>query len=74
MGELIDSWGNRYTFNDDDVTKQKVFDRVMDYFLKYECFCGESIHQSDDPLIYAPNVMSDIADDILQFKYKGDNE
>ena len=55
-------------YNDDEAAKQAVFDRVLAYFKEFESFHGESIHQSDNPIIYAPNVMSDIADNILKFK------
>ena len=55
-------------YSDSDQIKQAVFDRVLQYFKDFEAFQGETIHQSDDPIIYAPNVLSDIADDILKFK------
>lgn len=54
-------------YRDDEAAKQAVFDRVITYFREHECFHGESIHQSDNPIIDAPNVMSDIADNILKF-------
>lgn len=69
MGEMTSSDGDRYYFNDDEETRDAVFERVMQYFRDFECFEGESIHQSDDPQIYAPDVMSDIADKILQFRW-----
>ncbi len=56
------------TFKDDEATKQAVFDRVMAFFKEHESFCGESICQCDGPIIDAPNVLADIADDILCFK------
>lgn len=48
--------------------KDQIYDRVMAYFLKHESFHGESIHQMDEPIIDAPSVMSDIADNILKFE------
>lgn len=62
------------TFNDDEATKQAVFDRVLEYFKKHEAFHGESIHQMDNPIIDAPSVMSDIADDILKFSVQYKDE
>lgn len=61
-------------YSDDDATKQAVFDRVLAYYKKHEVFHGESIHQMDNPIIDAPDVMSDIAENILRFKveYKDD--
>lgn len=63
----IDQAFIRVTYNDDDATKQAVFDRVMAYFTEHQAFDGESINQRDNPIIDAPNVMSDIADDIIKF-------
>ena len=48
--------------------KDKVFEAVLGYYKDYQAFCGESIMQSDDPIIYAPDVFSKIADDILKFR------
>lgn len=56
------------TYEDSPEIRDAVFERVMQYFNEYNCYAGEIIHQSDDPIIYAPNVLSDIADDILKFK------
>ena len=39
----------------------------MAYFTEHQAFDGESINQRDNPIIDAPNVMSDIADDIIKF-------
>jgi len=59
------------SFNDDAETKNAVFEKLLaDYFFKYESFCGETIMQSDDPQIYAPEVMADIADNIIKFEIK----
>ena len=66
-----DSLGDKVTvtFDDSQEAKDKVFQYLMDnYFFKYESFCGESICQSDDPQIYAPHVMSTIAEDIIKFE------
>lgn len=56
------------SYEDNDEIKQKVFDRVMKYFIKHESFHGECIMQMDNPIIDAPSVMADIADDIMKFK------
>ena len=49
--------------------KEAVFQKIMEYFKKHECFRGESIMQMDNPQIEAPELMADIADDILKFKF-----
>lgn len=54
-----------YTDNED--VREKIFKRVLDYFKENEIFSGEAIHQDDNAIISAPNVLSDIADDILMF-------
>lgn len=61
-------------FEDSPKIHKKVFERVIDFFTKHEAFCGESIEQCDDPVIDAPTVFSDIADDIIKFKVKYNDE
>jgi len=70
MTKTIQTEDYKVTYEDTPEVRDAVFERVMKYFKEYECFAGEVIHQSDDPLIYAPNVMSDIADDIIKFKWE----
>ena len=61
-------------FQQDAATKEAVFNRVLQYYETHEAFAGEAINQSDDPIIDAPRVMTDIADNILRFNvvYKDD--
>ena len=56
------------TYEDTPEVRDAVFERVMEYFKKCKCFAGEVICQSDNPIIEAPNVLCDIADDIIKFK------
>lgn len=56
-------------YEDTQEIRDAVFGRVMEYFNEYECYSGEIIHQSDNPQIHAPSVMSDIADEIIKFQY-----
>jgi hypothetical protein len=53
---------------------KKVFDAVLNYFKKHHAFHGEVIMQCDNTIIDAPNVLSNIADNIMKFKvtYKED--
>lgn len=46
--------------------KEAAIEKLTKYFEKYGC--GECIMQSDNALIEAPEVLSDIADDILKEK------
>jgi hypothetical protein len=68
MTKTIQTEYSKTTYNDTPEIRDKVFERVMKYFKEYECYSGEQIHQSDDPIIYAPYVLSDIADDIIKFQ------
>ena len=54
-------------YDDSETIKNAVFERVMEFFKDHEAFSGESIMQSDSPLIDAPNVLADIADNIIKF-------
>lgn len=56
------------TYKDDQATKDALFVRVMRFFEETELFSGESLCQSDAMYISAPDLLSDIADDILQFE------
>lgn len=48
--------------------KDAVFEAVIGFFKEHEAFNGECIMQSDDPIIYAPELLSEIADNIIEFK------
>ena len=56
-------------YEDSQEVRDKVFERVMKYFKENNAYIGEVIHQDDDCIIEAPSVLSDIADDIMCFKY-----
>jgi hypothetical protein len=60
-------------YEDTPEIREKVFLRVLEYFKKNEAFLGEVIHQSDDCIIDAPSVLSDIADKILKFEVSEKN-
>jgi hypothetical protein len=55
------------SFRDDAEIKEKVFNEVLKFYIKHEAFVGEVIMQSDDCIIDAPEVLSDIADKIIMF-------
>lgn len=58
------------TGDNSEEAKEKVFQAVMAYFIKHKSFWGESIAQSDNTIIDAPDVMCDIADNIIKFKVR----
>ncbi len=45
----------------------KIINRLMEYYEKHG-YIGEVIHQDDDAILEAPSVLSDICDDIIEFK------
>ena len=53
------------TINDDQATKEKVFERLVDYCRKTHCFSGEGLYQSDDPQIQGLELLSDLMDEVL---------
>lgn len=56
-------------YKDDEATKQALFDKLVAFYKKHEAFSGESIMQCDGPQLEAAELLSDIADDILQFEW-----
>jgi len=62
------------TYEDTPEVRDKVFERVLEYVKKYNASSGESIHQDDDCIIYAPVVLSDIVDDILEMEWKDEDD
>lgn len=73
--EFEGKWGDKVSYEDNPEVHKKVFEYLMEnYFKKYNCFFGEGIMQSDDPQIYAPQVMANIADDIVKFEISYEDE
>lgn len=64
----------KLTFNNDQETKDKLFDKMLDFYIRHQRFSRESIMQSDGPQEEAPILISEIADDLLQLdaKYEKD--
>lgn len=58
------------TYRDDQDVRDAVFNRLIAWYREQEAFNGESICQCDGPIIDAPNVLSDIADNIIKFEVK----
>lgn len=53
-----------------DKKKAQAFDKILEYCKENSCFSGETLMQDDNCLIYAPEVLADIIDDILKFETK----
>jgi len=58
------------TYKNDEETRNKVFNRVIKYFLENESYSGESIYQMDQPQIDAIELVANLADEIIKFKHK----
>lgn len=65
---LIDTPDYTVEYKDDPATKDAVFNAVLEFFKKHDKFCGDSISQSDGPIVDAPNLLCDLADNIIGFK------
>ena len=50
-------------------TLKEVVNEIFNYMETYNCYHGESLHQDDDCIIYAPDVLSNIIDNILKPKF-----
>lgn len=62
------------TYIDTPEVRDKVFERVLQYVKENNASSGETIHQSDNCIINAPDTLSDIVDDILEMEWEGDDE
>ncbi len=62
----------KVSFSDDQEVRDKVFYRLIDWYLGHESFSGESIMQCDIPMVDAPNILADIVDKIIKFDVKWD--
>lgn len=59
-------------FRNNQGIRDAVFNALIDWYFKHKSFSGESIVQCDDPSIDAPNILADIADDIIKFDVRWD--
>lgn len=50
-------------------TMKEVMYEIFNFMETHNCFHGESLHQDDDCIIYAPGVISEIIDNILKPKF-----
>lgn len=54
-----------------EITEEKknaIVARILKFCKEYNCISGETLQQSDRCIIEAPEVLSDIIDDIMDFK------
>lgn len=62
------------TFDDSPEAKDRIFNMMLDFFKKVDMFNGESLGQSDEICIEAPNILSEVAENGFRFEveYKED--
>ena len=63
----FEKYGNVIEYTISDEQQAKIVARLMEYYSSHHHF-GEGIHQDDDSIMEAPSVLSDICDNIIEFK------
>lgn len=56
------------TYQDTPEIREKVIQRILQYCKDNNCSSGEQLHQNDECILSAPEVLSDIIDDIMLFE------
>ncbi len=54
-------------YQDDQETKEVLFQTILKWFTKHESFCGEVLVQSDFAYEELPDFMGDVAEKIFKF-------
>lgn len=49
-------------------TKEKLVEKILSFCKSNDCISGEKLQQSDSCLIEAPNLLSEIMDEVFEFK------
>ncbi len=60
----------KVTYQSTDTINQKVVDKIIAWCKEHNCSCGETLFQNDECMIYAPELLAEIIDDILKFETK----
>jgi len=63
----FEKYGEIISYVITDEQKDRIVKRLIEYYSTHIYF-GEGIHQDDDSIIDAPSVLSDICDNIIEFK------
>ncbi len=63
----FEKFGDTITYEITNEQKDKIVERLIKYYSEH-CHFGEGIHQDDESILNAPEVLSDICDDIIEFK------
>lgn len=60
------------SFEDDPATHKMVYDTVLKFFKKHECFSGESVFQTDGPQVEGPELLAELTDKVFKFDVEWD--
>lgn len=79
MGELTktdDVETIKVTYDDHKDTIEKVYEKLLHWFVAHDAYSGEIIYQSDSCMIAAPELLSELAEDVFRFDidYEYDDE
>jgi hypothetical protein len=55
-------------YDDSPEAKERIYSLCLAFFKEHEVFRGESIQQSDGPIIDAPNFLSKLAEEGFKFE------
>jgi hypothetical protein len=66
--KVIQNGDHKVYFEDTEEVRDKVFEAVLDFYLRHASYYGECICQSDEPIIDSHGTLADIADDIFKFE------
>lgn len=55
------------SYDDSQDAKDKLFNTMFEWFKKHEMFSGESLAQSDETYIYAPELLGTVAEECFKF-------
>lgn len=74
MISFKDDRGRVVSVDDSPEMQRKVFDHLMAWFRSHGCYRGESIMQNDAPQTTAAEMLSELADDVLDFDVRWEDE
>lgn len=72
MERTLKYYDTTVSFTETEELKQQIFEKVIKWIEEHKAYHGESIHQNDDCLIDAPDLISDIVDNCFEFKFNDD--
>lgn len=56
------------SYKDNQETKDKIFNKILEFCKEHECFSGESFCQCDGPQVGMMELIPEILDDLLSLR------